>query len=350
GDWDFLMVVFSILDRAQHDFWADMDPKHPRHDPNTTGEFRGFIHETYQHLDAAVGRLVEKLPADSRVFVVSDHGFCAELMEIRVNEVLASAGLLTFKASHSSRKNRARVNSIKSKITNRLKIGGTGNPLERKVSYGAAFLDEIDWSRTRAYFAQDKGVWVNLAGRDEAGIVPEVRFDEVVKEARAALSELRIPEDGGPAFEKLASRDEAFKGAYADRLPDLVMVPRKDEYVYNERPGYGEHIVPADSTSGTHSRDGIFIAWGKGIKKAALFESRPNLRDVAPVALYSLGCPLTEDMDGRLLHEVFQEEGSPRRLGTSYLSANRADTSEQTYSNTEEAALREKLRALGYIE
>jgi predicted AlkP superfamily phosphohydrolase/phosphomutase len=25
GDWDFLMVVFSVLDRAQHDYWADMD-------------------------------------------------------------------------------------------------------------------------------------------------------------------------------------------------------------------------------------------------------------------------------------------------------------------------------------
>ena len=33
GEWDFLMVVFSVLDRAQHDFWADMDPEHPRHDP-----------------------------------------------------------------------------------------------------------------------------------------------------------------------------------------------------------------------------------------------------------------------------------------------------------------------------
>jgi hypothetical protein len=55
-------------------------------------------------------------------------------------------------------------------------------------------------------------------------------------------------------------------------------------------------------------------------------------------------------MDGRVLHEVFEEGASPRRSGTSYLSANGDMVSEQAYSNSEEAALREKLRALGYIE
>ncbi|HEY3138645.1 MAG TPA: alkaline phosphatase family protein, partial [Blastocatellia bacterium] len=44
GEWDFLMVVFSVLDRAQHDYWADMDPSHPRHDSKTPREFREFIH------------------------------------------------------------------------------------------------------------------------------------------------------------------------------------------------------------------------------------------------------------------------------------------------------------------
>src|SRR5437868_10870252 len=73
GEWDFLMVVFSVLDRAQHDYWADMDSTHPRHDPQTPAEFRNFIHEIYERLDSAVGRVIERLPADVRVLVVSDH-------------------------------------------------------------------------------------------------------------------------------------------------------------------------------------------------------------------------------------------------------------------------------------
>ena len=348
GEWDFLMVVFSVLDRAQHDYWADMDPNHPRHDPKTPAEFRGFIHDVYQRLDCAVGAFVEQLPADTRVFVVSDHGFCAELFEIRVNELLESAGLLTFK-SPGSRKSLARVREFKAKIARRLRQNTNGNVLERKIEYGGAFLNEIDWSRTRAFFSQDKGVWVNLAGREREGIVSEADFVNVVEEARSALIQLTLPETKEPVFEQVLRRDEAFNGAWSRRLPDLVMVPARDEYVYNERPSYGDVIVPADSTTGTHSRDGIFIAWGRGIDERASLVEQPRLRDVGPTALASLGCPLTADMDARPLMELFSEAMDKPRRGSSYKQAP-ADGRRSVYSAAEESALRERLRALGYIE
>jgi len=352
GEWDFLMVVFSALDRAQHDYWADMDPAHPRHDPNTPDEFREFIHETYQRLDLAVGRLIEGLPVNSRLLVVSDHGFCSELFEVRVNELLASSGLLAFK-SPSSRKSLARVKEFRQKIARRLSPAApNGNVLDRKVEYGSAFLDEIDWSRTRAFFAQDKGVWVNLSGRESEGIVGESEYDGVVEEARTALLQLISSEDGERVFERVMRREEIFNGAWSSRLPDLVMVPRRDEYVYNERPSYGEVIVPADSTTGTHSRDGIFIAWGPGIKSGATFVNQPNLRDVGSTALASLECPLTTDMDGRVLTEAFSELTESARAGSSY--KNTSETSETSiqsvYNAGEEAELRERLKALGYIK
>ncbi len=350
GEWDFLMVVFSVLDRAQHDYWADMDPAHPRHDPNTPPEFREFIHEVYERLDAAVGRLIEQLPADSRVLVVSDHGFCSELFEVRVNELLAASGLLAFK-SPSSRKSRARVRTFKEKIARRILPGAAnGNVLDKKVKYGGAFLDEIDWSRTRAFFAQDKGVWINLAGRESDGIVSDSEFEQVIEEARAAVLGLISPEDDQPAFESVMRREEAFNGDWSANLPDLVMVTRHDEYVYNERPSYGDVIVPADSTTGTHSRDGIFIAWGRDIKSGS-FGAQPNLRDVGPTALASLGCPLTTDMDGRPLMEVFSNVADPLRQGSSYKRASKDGLSNRSvYNAVEEAELRERLRALGYIK
>jgi predicted AlkP superfamily phosphohydrolase/phosphomutase len=347
GEWDFLMVVFSVLDRAQHDYWADMDPLHPRHDPKTPVEFREFIYETYERLDAAVGRLIEKLPADSRVFVVSDHGFCSELFEVRVNEALADAGLLAFK---SGRQRRARVRSLGEKISRRLAAPrSNGNVLDKKVAYGGAFLDEIDWSRTQAFFAQDKGVWVNRAGRESEGVVLESAVDGVVDEARSVLLSLLSPEDGELVFDRVMRREEAFSGLHSQRLPDLVMVTRRDEYVYNERPSYGEQIVPADSTTGTHSRDGIFIAWGKGINAGAVL-NHPNLRDIGPTALASLECPLTTDMDGRALTEVFDDIAEPLRLGSSYRDAGENADEGSVYNPSEETELRERMRALGYIE
>jgi len=351
GEWDFLMVVFSVLDRAQHDYWADMDSQHPRHDPNTPAEFREFIHDIYQRLDSAVGTVIEQLPANTRLFVVSDHGFCSELFEVRVNELLASAGLLTFK-SPGSRKSIARIKDLKEKVARRLPSRApTGNVLDKKVRYGSAFLDEIDWSRTRAFFAQDKGVWVNLIGRESEGIVAESEFDIVVERAREVLSHLSDPVDSTPVFESVMRREEAFRGDFSHRLPDLVMVPRRDEYVYNERPSYGDVIVPADSTTGTHSRNGIFIAWGKGIGSDAAFAQTPNLRDVGPTALHSLECPLTTDMDGRVL-EVFKDTQELQRQGSSYKpeAISSSPTVESVYTETEESELKERLKALGYIK
>jgi predicted AlkP superfamily phosphohydrolase/phosphomutase len=352
GEWDFLMVVFSVLDRAQHDYWADMDPAHPRHDPNTPTEFRDFIHEIYQRLDSAIGRLIEQLPAETRVLVVSDHGFCSELFEIRVNELLAGAGLLAFK-SPASRKNKARVRTLKEKVARRLLPAvSDGNVLDRKVVYGSAYLDEIDWRRTRAFFCQDKGVWINLAGRESQGIVSESERDSVTEETRAALLRLTSTQDGEPVFERVMRREEAFNGASCGTLPDLVMIPRRDEYVYNERPSYGEVIVPADSTTGTHSRDGIFIAWGRDIKSGATLAKHPNLRDVGPTALASLGCPLTIDMDGEPLMELFADSSKLVRSGSSYKNAGPSGepANQSVYSAGEEAEIKERLRALGYIK
>jgi predicted AlkP superfamily phosphohydrolase/phosphomutase len=220
------------------------------------------------------------------------------------------------------------------------------------VEYGSAFLEEIDWSRTRAFFAQDKGVWVNLAGRENEGIVRESEFDGVIEETRTALLKLISPEDSVPVFERVMRRDEAFQGAWSARLPDLVMVTRRDEYVYNERPSYGDVIVPADSTTGTHSRDGIFIAWGKGINTGTCFANQPNLRDVGPTALASLGCPLTTDMDGCVLMEVFSDVVEPLRQGSSYrkAAATIEGSVQPVYTASQEAELRERLKALGYIE
>jgi arylsulfatase A-like enzyme len=126
------------------------------------------------------------------------------------------------------------------------------------------------------------------------------------------------------------------------------MIPRHDQFVYNERPSYGEVIVPADSTTGTHSRDGIFIAWGTGIKAGATFNTGPNLRDVGPTALAALGLPLTEDMDGRELSEVFEEKVERSRIGSSYRDA--ISSAATAYTTSEEAQLRKRLRGLGYIE
>ena len=75
----------------------------------------------------------------------------------------------------------------------------------------------------------------------------------------------------------------------------------------------------------------------------------PGLLDVTPTLLYQFGLPLTEDMDGRVLEEVFTEEFRSSRTidrrGTSVL----AERSQDVFSEDEREELEGRLRDLGYI-
>ena len=53
---------------------------------------------------------------------------------------------------------------------------------------------------------------MNLAGRENQGIVPAREFESVIEEARSALLELKSAEDGESVFEQVLQRDEAFNG------------------------------------------------------------------------------------------------------------------------------------------
>lgn len=96
--------------------------------------------------------------------------------------------------------------------------------------------------------------------------------EAVIKEVRQLLTELKSPHHIGPVSERVMRRDEAFVGRWSHRLLDPVMIPTLDCYVYNERLGGGNLIVPADSTTGTHARDGDFVAWGgaSGVARRSL--------------------------------------------------------------------------------
>jgi len=96
--------------------------------------------------------------------------------------------------------------------------------------------------------------------------------------------------------------------------------------------------------------DGILIAAGHNIQTGAKANA-PKLLDIAPTVLALLGLPAADDMDGRVLEELFTPEWGKAypqdRIGT-------YDTEhwrEQLPIASEvDLELRERLRALGYID
>src|SRR5436309_3451645 len=148
--WDFAMLCEIAPDRLHHCFWSDHDPAHRRHDP--ASPHRNVIRDYYRYVDGWIGRLRERLPADTIFLVVSDHGARAMEGGVCVNEVLRQAGWLTLKEEPAE-------------------------PMPLRPQ-------QVDWSRTRAwgeggYYAR---IFLNLAGREPQGTIPPDRKDEARRE------------------------------------------------------------------------------------------------------------------------------------------------------------------------
>jgi len=67
-------VRLHVIDTVQHYFWQHMDRDHFIHDPKLAPKFGDAVRKVYERLDAATGQIIDRLPEETTVFVVSDHG------------------------------------------------------------------------------------------------------------------------------------------------------------------------------------------------------------------------------------------------------------------------------------
>jgi predicted AlkP superfamily phosphohydrolase/phosphomutase len=158
---------------------------------------------------------------------------------------------------------------------------------------------------------------VNLAGRDPHGIVaPGAAYEAVRDQIIAELSELTDPATGRRLVKKVWRREERFSGPYVERLPDLLV---EAEYPDLFRPRVGRsktcpyepvrHLTMEEMQrrriTGCHRSEGIFLAYGEGIRAGTALPA-VEITDVAPTALYLLGEPVPDWMDGRVLTEIME--------------------------------------------
>src|SRR6266571_2559396 len=94
---DVMMFVFMSIDTVQHHFWHHMDKEHFLHDPARAPKFGDAVRKVYERLDAAAGQIIDRLPPETTLFVVSDHGGGPVVdRTIFLNRYLAQLGLLNY--------------------------------------------------------------------------------------------------------------------------------------------------------------------------------------------------------------------------------------------------------------
>jgi len=177
---------------------------------------------------------------------------------------------------------------------------------------------------------------------------PGTEYKTLVDKIKKELYEIK-DDNGDNLIEKVYTKDELFNGKHSDEAPDIIYIPKDMKYTANRYFEFASNKLigkPHRDMSGDHRYNGIFIAAGRGIKRNFRF-SGARIYDIAPTILYLMGLKIPEDMDGRVLSEIFEnkiEYNKERK----YNSIKRKSSALSECESIEDK-IKERLRNLGYI-
>ncbi len=340
-DYDFFMVVFTAPDRLQHPFWAYAAGESVA---STTQEAwtmnREGVVACYRQLDAVLGEIVARADDETTLFMLSDHGFGRLQGDLALNNWLAQHGWLRYRAGKSG---------LRHILAEAVKPVKRHLPLNWVKQARSTFSAEqlLDWSHSVAYSGAptEEGIWLNVQGREPAGIVPSGEpYERLRDEIIAAALAWCHSEDGQPLIRQAKRREEVHSGPYLQRAPDILLQPRRGWRLTPKRENWLLHSVAGEGR-GNHEPEGILLAAGPKIAVGKMEGAR--LLDMTPTLLHALELAVPAGLDGRVLSSLFRPGVSPVR----YRKEDKIARSEhEAFDDDEAAAIAERLAGLGYLE
>jgi len=270
--------VFDGTDRIQHMFFRYLVDDHPNLRGKNGGGRKDAVLDLYKNMDALLARTLKKLKKGDSFFVMSDHGFKPFIRGINLNSWLHQNGYLALKEEGKQGK----------------------------------WLDNVDWSRTRAYQVGLGGMYINLSGREAQGIVePGEEAAALRKELIEKLNGLVDTEKDTVAINQVWDANDIYTGPYKGNAPDLII-----GYAVGYRAGWDgttgvitDHVFEDNvkAWSGDHCVDPREVP-GVLFTNFKLADDDPSIMDIAPTVLTQLGVPIPGFVDGRVLTEKKDKE------------------------------------------
>jgi len=275
-----LVTVFDASDRVNHMFWRYTEDGHPAAAGIDDPEYANAIEEQYLRNDEIVGKLMKRLGDGDVLWVMSDHGCTSFRRGVNLNAWFLEHGYLS------------------------LKNGADGSE---------EWLQSVDWSRTKAYAVGLVGIFLNIKGREEEGIVEPGDEAEALKaELKAQLDGLRDEEKDEIAINEAFDTDRLYRGPYKGNAPDLLIGYNHGYRIsWDCASGVAAGSVFEDNTkawSGDHIVDprlvpGVFLA------NHPIDADDPGIIDLAPTALTLFGLRPPAHMEGRPVVETNRFKG-----------------------------------------
>jgi len=231
--YDLAWLTFSAAHLAGHQFW-DLSQLASQPRGRRRELLEGALAAVYEAVDAAFARVLDALPGDADVIVVSAVGMDvnssrADLLPEMLAAVLSGGTTARDGTSNAAGNGhapgaiwrlraaippgargaiaRALPDRIALELTSRLELRGT------------------DWATTAAFAhpADNQGyIRLNLRGRERDGIVEPAEAGELIARIADGLSTFADP-DGTPAVMRVDRVAEHHPGERTDLLPDLVV-------------------------------------------------------------------------------------------------------------------------------
>jgi predicted AlkP superfamily phosphohydrolase/phosphomutase len=271
-----LFFYIGRVDQLSHMFWRTMDKKHPAY--KSGAGHSQVIEDAYIEMDKVLGLVLDRMGNDTTLIVLSDHGFAPFYRAFNLNTWLSDNDYITLTDDTEGE-----------------------------------FFTNVDWSKTRAYGVGFNGLYLNLKGREQEGIVEPGEREKLLDELSEKLISIRDPENSEQVISRVYRAEEIYSGSHADEAPDLIIGYNKgyraswetvlgsfpkDILRDNTQKWSGDHLMEAELVPG-------IILSNKEIKSA-----NPALYDLAPTILGEFGIPKQEGMIG---DSVFTEKVSENR-------------------------------------
>ena len=263
SDWDLMASVWVSIDRTQHALSNYIAPDHPDYAKNKDTRIGKKVADIFRQTDDAIGRFVSRARPDDLILFISDHGFQSCTRTVHMDHLLKQFGYLEFSASNVvfGPMQWGPVRNVARKVYDMLGLHG-------KVS----LPQSVNWSKTKAFTtirSTGEGVSINLAGREIDGIVDPGDYEKVRDEVMDRLGSFVDPKTGKKPIKAIHKREEIFKGEFADRAPDIMMVPAEGYSLAHAKSAdrgrrLGERRPPArgHDRGGGSEREAVRVAAG----------------------------------------------------------------------------------------
>lgn len=311
---DFLMAVFTEIDRVSHFYWHYM-----------TGNdidigLKNAIKNIYIETDRVLSEVLQLINKDTILMIYSDHGFEQGVLDFYVQTYLIQVGLMKLKKKFSN-------------YTFEDNWFEYENNNEKYI---------VDWNRTIAYMSApgSYGININLNGRQNNGIVKAADYEEVCQKIIKQLKLVKNPLNNKPLFKEVVKSSYVYRGHLSPSAPDIIMIPENWGTMVHHKITSGEIFNIDPEQKGMHSTDGILFIYGNKIKN---FSHKPpqDLCDIAPTILDLFDIPTPSYMEGTSIFSLqnTKDNSIPFQQANDYFS----------YSCEEQDEIKERLKNLGYL-